>query len=79
MKVAEKTAVALYDFDPVERGDMILRTGDIIMVNERTGNKHWWIGKRGDAEGYIPSNYVKILEKEGEEPVKTRHTSSGLL
>ena len=79
MKVAEKTAVVLYDFDPVEQEDMILRKGDIITVNERTDSKDRWIGKRGEAIGFIPSNYVKILEREDVEPVETQHTSSGLL
>ena len=39
----------------------------------------WSLGKRGDTEGHIPSNFVKILEKEDVEPVETQHTSSGLL
>ena len=37
---------------------MILRKGDTITVNETTDN--WWLGKRGDTKGYIPSNFVKI-------------------
>ena len=57
--------------------DMILRKGDVITVNEPTGN--WWLGKRGDTKGLVPSNYVKILENEDVEPVETQHTSSGLL
>ena len=56
---------------------MILRKGDIITVNEPTGN--WWLVKRGDTKGLVPSNYVKILENEDVEPVETQHTSSGLL
>lgn len=57
---------------------MILRIGDIITVNERTGIKDWWMGKRGKTSGLIPSNYVKILKEEDVEPVETQHTSSGL-
>lgn len=79
MKVAGKTAVALYDFDPVKREDLILRKGDIITVIKMTSDKHWWIAKRGDRMGFIPSNFVKILEEEDVEPVETQHTSSGLL
>ena len=56
---------------------MILRKGDTITVIQATGD--WWLAKRGDTKGYIPSNYVKILEKEDVEPVETQHTSSGLL
>lgn len=79
MKVAGKTAVALYDFDPVEPEDLILRKGDSITVMKMTSDKNWWIGKRGDRVGAIPSNFVKILEEEDVEPVETQHTSSGLL
>ena len=57
---------------------MILRIGDIITVNERTGIQDWWMGKRGKTRGLIPSNYVKILKEEDVEPVETQHTSSGL-
>ena len=56
---------------------MIITRGGIITLNETTDN--WWLGERGDTEGHIPSNFVKILEKEDVEPVETQHTSSGLL
>lgn len=79
MKVAGKTAVALYDFDPVMPEDLILRKGDSITVIEMTSDKNWWIAKGGDGIGLIPANFVKILEEEDVEPVETQHTSSGLL
>ena len=75
--LSEKTAVALYDFDCLKPKDLSLRKGQTITVNVTTD--YWWLGKRGDIRGYIPSNYVKILEKEDVEPVETQHTSSGLL
>ena len=56
---------------------MILRKGEFITVNETTDN--WWLGKRGDTKGFVPSNYVEIIEIEDLEPLETQHTSSGLL
>ena len=71
-----KTAVALYDFYPEDKEEMFLRKGDTITLNG-TSVDGWCLGECGDARGYIPSNYVKIIEKK--EPVERQHTSSGLL
>ena len=75
--LSEKTAVVLYDFDPEEPGDMLIRKGDTITVNDTTDK--WWLAKRGNARGYKPSNFVKVLEKEDVKPVETQHTILGLL
>ena len=75
--LSEKTAVVLYDYNRRSLKELTLRKGDTITVRNTTGT--WWLGKRGDTKGYIPSNFVKILEKEDVEPVETHHTSSGLL
>ena len=56
---------------------MLIRKGDTITVNDTTDS--WWLAKLGDNRGYIPSNFVKVLEKEDVKPVETQHTSSGLL
>lgn len=79
MKVAGKRAVALYDLDRMEPEDLGLRRGDIITVIKMTSDKNWWVGKYGHAIGFLPSNFVKILEEEDVEVVETQHASSGLL
>ena len=76
--LSEKTAVVLYDFNPEEPGEMLVRKGDTITVTEMGDG--WSFGKLFEARGYVPSSYVRILyESEDLEPVKTQHTSSGLL
>jgi signal transducing adaptor molecule len=48
---------ALYDFDPQEEGELLLRKGDIIRVIDSvyTG---WWRGERAGQVGIFPVNYV---------------------
>lgn len=33
--------------------------GDSIIVLERT-NDEWWLGQKGEEEGWIPAKYVDI-------------------
>lgn len=55
-------ARALFDFTPVEIGDLSFRTGDIIEVVERTTSQNdWWTGTCRGQKGTFPANYVELL------------------
>ncbi|KAK7464024.1 hypothetical protein BaRGS_00037988 [Batillaria attramentaria] len=51
--------IAIYDYDPVEDGDLELCKGDEYEILDNS-REHWWRAKNRDGKtGYIPSNYVK--------------------
>lgn len=51
--------IAIYDYDPVEDGDLELCKGDEYEILDNT-REHWWKAKSREGKtGYIPSNYVK--------------------
>jgi SH3 domain-containing YSC84-like protein 1 len=55
-------ARALFDFTPVEMGDLSFHAGDIIEVNERTTSQNdWWTGTCHGQKGTFPANYVELL------------------
>ncbi|XP_060598453.1 growth factor receptor-bound protein 2-like isoform X2 [Ruditapes philippinarum] len=55
-----RRAIALYDFQPQERGELQLKKGDEIVIEEEL-DRHWWHGKncRTNESGLFPANYVK--------------------
>ncbi|XP_050672434.1 uncharacterized protein LOC126970519 isoform X1 [Leptidea sinapis] len=52
-------AVALYDFDPVQDGDLRFITGDNIRVLSKI-NDEWYYGECNGLKGQFPLNYVQI-------------------
>ncbi|KAF3068445.1 hypothetical protein GL218_08435 [Daldinia childiae] len=56
-------AVALYNFDPDQPGDLGFKKGDVITVLKKTDSANdWWTGMIGSKHGIFPSNYVKMKE-----------------
>jgi hypothetical protein len=55
------TAVAIYDFDAQQPGDLGFRKGDVIEVIEKTDSTDaWWKGRVNGREGVFPGNYVQL-------------------
>ncbi|KAJ7596703.1 hypothetical protein C8J56DRAFT_294440 [Mycena floridula] len=55
-------AVALYDFNAVEAGDLSFSKGDIITVLRKSQSiDDWWTGKLADRQGIFPANFVELL------------------
>ncbi|KAJ2162440.1 class II myosin [Coemansia sp. RSA 552] len=48
---------ALFDFSDTNTGMLSLETGKLYEIVEKN-NSGWWLGKRGEIEGWIPSNYL---------------------
>lgn len=56
-------AVAVYNFDADQPGDLGFKKGDIITILKRTDSDNdWWTGRIDNREGIFPSNYVKLKE-----------------
>ncbi|KAJ4161335.1 Protein ysc84 [Fusarium oxysporum] len=56
-------AVAVYNFDADQPGDLGFKKGDVITVLKRTeSDNDWWTGQIGTRTGIFPSNYVKMKE-----------------
>ncbi|XP_014001462.1 tyrosine-protein kinase HCK isoform X2 [Salmo salar] len=63
----ESIAIALYDYEGVNDGDLDFKKGDKLKILQESGE--WWRAQliSTGKEGYIPSNYVAIDRLETEE------------
>ncbi|KAH8722084.1 hypothetical protein BGZ61DRAFT_492474 [Ilyonectria robusta] len=56
-------AVAVYNFDADQAGDLGFKKGEVITILKRTDSENdWWTGQIGSRQGIFPSNYVKMKE-----------------
>ncbi|KAF7560583.1 hypothetical protein G7046_g3554 [Stylonectria norvegica] len=56
-------AVAVFNFDADQPGDLGFKKGDVITVLKKTeSDNDWWTGMIGSKHGIFPSNYVKMKE-----------------
>jgi lipid-binding SYLF domain-containing protein len=56
-------AIALFNFDADQPGDLAFKKGDIITILKKTDSDNdWWTGRVGERQGIFPSNYVKMKE-----------------
>ncbi|KIY52913.1 DUF500-domain-containing protein [Fistulina hepatica ATCC 64428] len=55
-------AIALYNFDAVENGDLSFKKGDVIIVTEKSSSTDdWWKGRLNGCEGSFPANFVDVV------------------
>ncbi|KAI6045176.1 hypothetical protein EDC04DRAFT_2889360 [Pisolithus marmoratus] len=55
-------AIALYNFDAVEAGDLTFSKGDVIVVTRKSDSTDdWWTGKVNGKEGVFPANFVELV------------------
>lgn len=58
---------ALYNYKPVNDGDLELAIGDWVTLRETPLGGSWWRGSvEGKGEGWFPKNYVKFVDVEAE-------------
>jgi len=55
----KKFAVALYDYDAQEPGELNMKEGDLIEITVM-GEDGWWTGNLKGASGIFPSNYTEL-------------------
>lgn len=53
-------ATALYDFEPVQPGDLRFLSGDTISVIHKLSDE-WYFGECNGAKGQFPVNYVQMV------------------
>nr|XP_057947605.1 growth factor receptor-bound protein 2a [Doryrhamphus excisus] len=53
---------ALYDFEPLEEGDLAFKKGDLVEVLDGSNN-NWWKGVCNGKTGMFPSTYVTPQKK----------------
>jgi hypothetical protein len=59
----QNEAVALFNFEADQPGDLGFKKGDVITVLKKTNSDNdWWTGMIGTRQGIFPSNYVKMKE-----------------
>ncbi|KAF9295595.1 hypothetical protein BGZ88_001828 [Linnemannia elongata] len=57
-----KMAVALYDYDAQQAGDLSFRKDDRIEIVDKSNNPNeWWTGKLNGKQGVFPGTYVQEL------------------
>ena len=56
----EIIAVALYSFEPTEEDEIPLVQGDSMIVIQQQWDG-WWLVKKGDLVGLIPSTHVSLV------------------
>ena len=55
-------AIALYDFQAQQPGDLAFKADDVIEIIERTPDANgWWKGQLNGQEGIFPANYIRML------------------
>lgn len=58
---SKNEAIALFNFDAEQPGDLGFRKGDIITVTQASPSREdWWTGFIGGRTGIFPANYVKM-------------------
>jgi amphiphysin len=57
-----KMAVALYDYEAQQAGDLSFKKDDRIEIVEKSDNANdWWTGKLNGKRGVFPGTYVQEL------------------
>jgi len=55
-------AVAMYDFNAVESGDLSFSKGDVIIITQKSDSSNdWWKGKIRGRQGIFPANFVELV------------------
>ncbi|KAJ6519439.1 hypothetical protein C8R45DRAFT_1118017 [Mycena sanguinolenta] len=55
-------AIALYDFQAAQPGDLSFRKGDIIVITKRSeSTDDWWTGTLDGRKGIFPANFIEVV------------------
>ncbi|KAI0075986.1 DUF500-domain-containing protein [Panus rudis PR-1116 ss-1] len=55
-------AIALFDFNAVQPGDLSFKKGQVITVTQMSDTREtWWTGKLEGREGMFPANFVEVV------------------
>lgn len=65
-------AKAIYSFSARNDKELSVKKGDLIKVIAMTPDKNWWEAIHENKRGYIPSNYVIIMDNTDVSPIRLR-------
>ncbi|KAJ6574737.1 hypothetical protein B0H19DRAFT_933094 [Mycena capillaripes] len=55
-------AIALYDFQAAQPGDLSFSKGDIIVITKRSDSTDdWWTGTLDGRKGIFPANFIEVV------------------
>ncbi|KAJ6604253.1 hypothetical protein DFH09DRAFT_1242291 [Mycena vulgaris] len=55
-------AIALYDFQAAQPGDLSFAKGDIVVITKRSeSTDDWWTGTLDGRKGIFPANFVEVV------------------
>lgn len=70
---SEKRALVQYDYEKAEDNELELKEGEYV-TNIDMVDDDWWMGQNSRGEtGLFPSNYVELMEGNGDEGGQTGH------
>ncbi|XP_033638213.1 uncharacterized protein LOC117298938 [Asterias rubens] len=58
-------AEALWDHVTMDESELAFNSGDVIEVTDMR-DKNWWWGCRGEVEGWVPAQFVRLRVSQGE-------------
>ncbi|KAI9838696.1 MAG: hypothetical protein M1819_005010 [Sarea resinae] len=74
-----KRALIQYDYEKAEDNELELREGEYV-TNIEMVDDDWWMGENEHGEsGLFPSNYVELVEDDGEQPHAGGHEQEELI
>lgn len=54
-------ATAIYNYKRSNADELSFTKGETLEIISQDDD-HWWVAKKGDFSGYVPSNYLQIIE-----------------
>lgn len=55
-------AIALYQYQGQESGDLSFDKGDVIVITKKSDSTDdWWTGRINGCEGIFPANFVEVV------------------
>ena len=68
--LAVPTYRVLHPYDPQNDGDLALKTGDWVTLEDTPYGGGWWKGSVDDRSGWFPKTYVEYVDREAEKKKK---------
>ncbi len=56
----------LHPYEPQNEGDLALKAGEWVTLEETPYGGGWWRGTTGEQSGWFPKTYVEYVDREAE-------------
>jgi len=58
----EAEAKAMFDYEAANDTELAFKAGDVLLITEQDSSG-WWYAELNGKQGFIPNNYVELIEK----------------